>query len=169
MKNMIKPILASYRFSNFIMNLVLTDLTNEQARKRARNGEGASISWIVGHLLDYRCQALNLFGVKREREYKETFGDVGANDGANYPDIKELINKWNELNKEVEAGFEDVTDDQITASVKNEQSVHEEKTVLDIISFFMWHESYHMGVLGAIRKELGLKSTSDKAIEAAHP
>ena len=166
MDNMIKPILASYRFSNFIMNLVLTDLTNEQATTRSRKGEGSSISWIVGHLLDFRCQAINLFGIEREREFKEMFRY--ASDGSDYPDIKELKEEWDKLHNEIEAAFANITDDQITAPIKSENSVHEEKTVLDVITFFMWHESYHIGVIGAIRKELGLKSTSDKATEASH-
>ncbi len=89
--SMIKPVLGSYQFSDFIMNLVASDLKNEDAVRRVRNGEGASISWIIGHLLDYRHQAMNLFGANKDREYKATFCDAGANSGSNYPDIKGLL------------------------------------------------------------------------------
>ncbi len=36
-----------------------------------------------------------------------------------------------------------------------EQGAHGEKTALESILFLVWHEAYHVGAVGAIRKELG--------------
>ena len=163
MNSMIKPILESYRFSNFIINKVLDDISNEDAVKRIRNGEGSSISWIVGHLIDYRSQSLNLLSSESQREFKEIFSDASASDGSNYPSLTELKEKWNNQHNVIESTFANISDEQLSALLKKDDAVHNEKTVLSVIIFYMWHEAYHIGALGMIRKELEYKSTSDLA------
>ena len=37
----------------------------------------------------------------------------------------------------------------------------------DTLVFFMWHESYHMGQLGTIRKQLGYAATAELATAAS--
>ena len=38
---------------------------------------------------------------------------------------------------------------------------HDEKKILDTLLFFAWHEAYHLGAMGAIRKDLGRKAISE--------
>jgi hypothetical protein len=38
------------RFSDFFVELMTADLTDEQAKRRIRETKGASILWHVGHL-----------------------------------------------------------------------------------------------------------------------
>ena len=38
---------------------------------------------------------------------------------------------------------------------------HDEKTIFDTRLFFAWHEAYHVGAIGAIRKDLGRKAISE--------
>ena len=162
---MARPIAESYHVGNFIVNLVTSDLTEEQARRRSRGGEGGSISWIIGHLLHYRCQTMELLGKRVENPYEEQFGSKGADDGASYPPVAELVEQWGRIAGELDEVLEKVTDDQLMGPI--EGSPHGEKKVLDTVSFFAWHESYHFGALGVIRRELGLPETSTLAMEAA--
>ena len=53
-------LITQFETANFNLKLQLGDLTNDDARRRARGTEGASISWIVGHLLAFRVYALHL-------------------------------------------------------------------------------------------------------------
>ena len=169
MTPMIKPAMGSFRYSNFIMNLVLGDIKNMDAIRRSRNGEGASISWITGHLLDYRHQVMNLFGANKEREYRIMFNAKGASDGSDYPDISELLTKWNLVHVELEGEMEKVTDKQLNARIENGLSLHHEKTILDTLIFYMWHESYHIGALGMIRRMMGYPAIADLALDAVKP
>ncbi len=164
---MIQPVLESLRFSNFIFGLVTGDLNNKDAMQRSRGEEGASISWTIGHLLHYRCQVLNLLGKKKESEFKAKFSDMGATNGDDYPDILDFDLKWQELHAEIEEHLPKVSDAQLTEQIENEESPHNEKAVLDVLVFLMWHESYHLGVLGAIRKQLGLTATADLAMSVS--
>jgi uncharacterized damage-inducible protein DinB len=44
---------------------------------------------------------------------------------------------------------------------------HEEKNLLGILVYVVWHEIYHMGQIGTIRTQQGLTPMFDRAIEAS--
>ena len=167
MGSMAKPIEDSLRFTDFIMDLVTGDMKNEDAVKRARGDEGASISWVVGHLIHYRYLIINLLGAEKETPFAEKFGNAGASDGSDYPDISELRRSWKEASEEAIGVVAAATDEQLTNPLGGPDSPHGEKTALDTLVFYMWHESYHMGQLGTIRANLGYKPTAQMAIEAS--
>ena len=167
MGNIIQPAIKHFQFTDFIMNLVLADLNNDDAVKRIRNGDGCSISWIVGHLSAYRYRTMKLLGADKTNEFEALFGEPGANDGINYPEISDMLKKWNSFSKEFYALLEQTSDKQLLTQMNPEGTAHNEKTVLDTLTFFMWHESSHTGGIGLIRKEFGYRSTSDLAMEAS--
>lgn len=154
------PIAASFRFTNPMVRLALGSVTAEQALQRSRGGEGPSIAWHVGHLLHYRCLALNALGASRESAYKEHFSDQGATDGAGYPTAVELQQQWTAIAEEIDAAAGGATDEAL-GSVAPFPGPHGEQKVLDAMTFFNWHEAYHMGGLSAVLKDLGLPGVSD--------
>ncbi len=166
--SMITPIKKHFNFTDFIMNLVLTDLKNEDAIKRARNNEGSSITWILGHLLDYRTQVMNLLGAEKEREFQEKYGSTSAGDGSDFPQINEMFETWKNVANKINQVFENVSDEKLMETITDENT-HNEQTVLDKLTFYTWHESYHVGVIGSIRKEFGYPATSEKVIESMQP
>jgi hypothetical protein len=38
---------------------------------------------------------------------------------------------------------------------------HEERRILDTVLFLTWHEAYHIGAIGAIRREQGRKAIAE--------
>jgi uncharacterized damage-inducible protein DinB len=153
MTPILKPIAGSLHTTNMILSLALPDLKEQDARKRVRNGEGPSIAWEVGHMLDYRCKVLGLLGVDKENPYAAKFGATGATDGSDYPEIADCLQQWKEVSAELEAAMEAATEESLGRIV--ERGAHGEKTALDSIVFLAWHEAYHVGALGGIRKALG--------------
>ena len=91
------PIRNHFHFTNNIVQLVLSDVSEEQARVRSRGEDGPSIIWTVGHLLDYRVRLLNTIGIEKSSPWKEKFGDGSATDGSDYPPLTEMATAWNEL------------------------------------------------------------------------
>lgn len=63
------------------------------------------------------------------------FADASANDGCDYPDISSLSQKWQALHAEIEEHLPNVSDEQLTAQIKNEESPHNEKAVLGCTDF----------------------------------
>lgn len=165
--NMSTPIAEGLKFTDFIMSLVTSDLSNEDAVKRALGDQGASISWVVGHLLHYRYLIMELLGADVSSPTAEQFGNEPASDGGGYPDIAELRKMWKEVSSRAQEIVATASDEQIMAPLGGPDAPHGEKKVLDTLVFYMWHESYHMGQLGTIRKQLGYKATAELAVEAS--
>ena len=160
MAAMSQPIAAHYRFTDFIMEKVLSDIDDAQARTRTRDGQGPSIAWVVGHVLCFRHRILGMLGVAREDAWAATCGTAGATDGADYPRLAEIRVEWQATQQALEEALAGLTDEQLLGPTTAPGAPHGERTMLDDITFAMWHESYHMGALGAIRTSLGLRPTS---------
>lgn len=50
MDTLVRPIGAQYALSNGILNTSVKDLSETEAKRPSRNGEGPSIAWTIGHL-----------------------------------------------------------------------------------------------------------------------
>jgi uncharacterized damage-inducible protein DinB len=159
MKSMIKPILESYRFSNFVVDIALSDMKNEDAVKRLGGDRGPSISWEIGHVGSYRGWVLELLGEKIDNPFGTEFDDEAKSEGGDYPDIKELGARWNELRPVLESALEAVTDERLTSPLKPDSP----KMLLESLTFFSWHEAYHLGQVGSLRTHLGYEAISTLA------
>ncbi|NNG15807.1 MAG: DinB family protein [Gemmatimonadales bacterium] len=159
------PIAESLKLTDFIMQVVTKDLTDDVARRQARGDEGASIAWVIGHLLHYRHELMKILGSPEDDPFKEFSGS--ATDGMDYPALEELTKSWAEVSQRVLAVVSRATDQQIEAALPADGGPHAERRVLDTLIFFTWHEAYHMGQLGTLRKQFGLTATSDLVMAAA--
>ncbi len=160
------PIAESLKFTDFIMELVTSDLTGELTTRRARGDDGASIAWVIGHLAHHRHAMLKLLGHELENTFAEQFATSAASDGSDYPELANLKDGWAEVSARLKAVMDDVTDDQLMSATADPNSPHGEKRVLDTLVFLMWHEAYHMGQLGTLRTQFGLTPTATLAVEA---
>ena len=91
---------------------------------------------------------------------------LGASDGSDYPDIPDYRRQWEEVSAELESAIEAghaESLDRITGSTEP----HGEKTALDSILFLTWHEAYHVGAIGAIRKEFGYPGPAELVLAGA--
>jgi len=168
MSQLIRPIAESLRISDFFIDLLTGDLTNDQAVVRIRGEEGPSISWILGHLLNGRCEILKLLDPHAENPFADRFDRlVAATDGSDYPDIADLMRSWGEISERVFDAFEAIGDEQLVGPIAEMGAPHEEKNLLGVLAYVVWHETYHMGHIGLIRTQMGLTPMIDRAIEAS--
>lgn len=143
------PLRASLDTTGGILPLVLSDLGEQDARKRVRNGQGPSIAWQVQHMIVSRYKILNLLGSAQECSTAE-----GDN-----TDIAQLLRHWREVEQKLGAALESATHETLQRSV--ETGPHGEKSALDRVVFLVWHEAYHVGALGGIRKALGFPGPAE--------
>ncbi len=157
-----KTLAGLFGMTEFMIPMVLDDLTDEQAVARPRGEGGPSIAWTVGHLLNYRIFMLNRFGRARDNPYEEKFGNVPASDGADYPSLAELRGAWDQVSQDFMAAVSALSEAELDARL--EEGWHEEQTLRDQVVFFAWHEGYHLGGLGQIRKALGLPGPAERVM-----
>ncbi|NNE07429.1 MAG: DinB family protein [Gemmatimonadetes bacterium] len=150
--------------TNYIVNLIAAGMKEEDARKRARGTEGASVAWALGHLVNYRYYMMSLLGAEEQSPLAEIITDT-ATDGAEYPAMDVLLAAWNEAAGKVEKAIADVTDEYLLA--KPGEGPHGEQTRLGTLAFYVWHEAYHVGQIGTLRKAMGYTATADMAIASS--
>ena len=77
------------------LRMQTADVSPEDAVRRARGDEGASIAWIVGHLLAFRGFALAACGAGRDNPWAARFSTQSpADDGSEYPSLEEMTAEW---------------------------------------------------------------------------
>ena len=168
MNNHTRSIKDIFDFNSTMIRVGLADLTNEHAIYRVRDGQGSSISFLVGHMLSSRVGAMKLLGQATENPYSELFGgNVGALDGSAYPDIRHLYEDW----VEVSQSFSDALAALSEADVlrPHEGFPVPDQTVRGALMFWAWHESYHVGQVGLIRTELGYPSLQERLYAEMQP
>ena len=163
MDALVRPIVGLYGLSNGILATSIADLSEQDAKARSRGGTGPSIAWTIGHLCHYKIQALGLLGHATESSFAATFEQTPATDGADYPALADLAARFAALHAELSTAL-DTSTARLEAPMPG-AGPHDEKRILDKVLFLAWHEAYHIGSIGAIRKELGRKAISDLVLE----
>lgn len=154
-----QPIIALHQVSNGILATGIGDLTDESAKARSRDGAGPSIAWTIGHLCNYKIKILGLLGQPRENPFAAQFEHTPASDGSDYPPLSDLAASFSALNGDVCAALVS-SGDRLEAPMPG-RGPHEEKRILDTVLFLTWHEAYHIGAIGAIRREQGRKAIAE--------
>ena len=158
-----ETLMGTFGMTDYLIPMVLEDLTDEDARKRARDDEGPSIAWMVGHLLHYRIDVMKLLGVERDDPWAERFASADATDGNDYPSVAELQAAWESMAVDFADVMASKSDDDFAQPAAG---AHDERSLRDQIVFFGWHEGYHMGALGAQLKRLGYLGPAEKVMAA---
>jgi uncharacterized damage-inducible protein DinB len=79
--------------------------------------------------------------------------------------MADLMTSWHEISERVHGTMNSVTDEQLVNRIEDVGTPHKEKNLLGVLVYIVWHETYHVGQIGTIRTQLGLKPAIDRAIE----
>ena len=111
--------------------------------------------WIAGHVVVHRAAAAKLLGVEWSAPWEKLFsrGAKRVDDGQ-YPPVPEIQNAWKEVSEKLATAL--VNPDKERLSKPAAQGAPSlDGTVGGTVSFFCFHEIYHVGQMGFLRKWLG--------------
>ena len=150
----VAPLADLYNLNTNLVNKTLEDLSDDTAHKRI-NDTGSSLHWIIGHIANSRHYLGGLFNAGTQFEKSELFnGGAPLKEPAAYPPIAEIKKIFEDVSEKFMKRLEELTDDDINKKLEYKLPV-KDKTMLAAISFFSLHESYHVGQLSYIRRQLG--------------
>ena len=164
MANSAAPLMNIFGTTDHIVPLILDDLSDADARTRARDDAGPSIAWHLGHLLSYRHKMLQMLGRSDDNPYEAAFGGTPATDGRDYPTTAEFSTQWSAVSERFMGALGSATEDALAAPVSS--GAHAEECVRDKIAFFAFHEGYHLGSIATLQKALGKNSPPEKIMAA---
>jgi uncharacterized damage-inducible protein DinB len=154
----IAPIAFIFQANDGLIRQTLSDLPAD-AQWKQPGGEGNSIMWIVGHITQTRAGLLSLLGERASTGWGELFRrGAQRQDPSVYPESQAIKAVGIDLTKRLRAKLETITDEELAAPINPAVKLPNVNTVADALAFFAFHEAYHVGQLGYVKKALGYGS-----------
>jgi uncharacterized damage-inducible protein DinB len=150
-----RSLLHSLSFSDVVINKNSADITQEDSLVLPQPS-AHSFNWILGHLVKTRNEILELMG-KTPLYDKNKFSIYTPKDfdSGKALNIQDLLNSFRALQPELKAGIESMTDDHLSKPASLTPDKDSGDTVGSIIATVLWHEAYHAGQLGIVRRLVG--------------
>ncbi len=153
----LSPLAEIFRLNQRLFLMAL-DGVNDQLGLQRQMERGNSLNWLAGHAAASRHTWAKLIGVKDDFPHPERY-DRGAepNSDLEYPTLAELAEAWRDVSDKVARALEDAKPEILDAPAPFSTPA-EDDSVLAALAFFALHESYHVGEMAYLRKQLGFPS-----------
>jgi uncharacterized damage-inducible protein DinB len=132
-----------------VFNNALDGINDTDALKRP-NDQVNHLNWLLGHVATCRLMLLNLIGGNAADPYFNIYFKAISGE-TNYPSLNEIKDNWDFATKLLIEKIESITEEEMEAEIPGKGGRPK-----DFISFFIYHEAYHLGQIGYARKFLGL-------------
>ena len=132
-----------------IFNNAFDGIKDKDALKRP-NDQVNHLNWLLGHIATCRYMLLNLLGGKEADQYFNIYFKALSTD-TNYPAIAEVKSNFDNATKLLIQKIESIAEEEMETQIPGKGGRPK-----DFISFFIYHEAYHLGQIGYARKFLGL-------------
>jgi len=146
-----KELVRMYERSYMGIKLNLRDVTEEDARHEPP-GDANSIGWVLGHLVMTRRLILRTAGADPvgDPALLEIYsGEEGVRfDRSRAFPLERLLADFGESQARLLPALAQLTPDALSAPVRN-------TTLGDLLTFLWFHEGYHNGQLGVLRRLAG--------------
>lgn len=149
---MIGKLLASQlEYTAYSLQKNLEGITHEDSLAQPR-AKGNCINWVVGHIVHHRNIMHGLAGIEpvwtNEMEERYYRGSSPLTSATEAEDLPTLLAMYEASQSALTARLCDMTSEEL------EQET-DEKPLATTLAGLVFHESYHMGQLGIIRRVIG--------------
>ncbi len=134
---------------------VMDGISNEESLKQIHPDLNA-VFWIAGHLTDARMTINSLIsGTSVVSSYKKHFGKgTSANWTEEMPSLEQIKKDWLVISETLRETLANLNENQLNNTAPFQTSIPN-TTLGGLIAYFAMHESFHLGQLSVLRKELG--------------
>lgn len=148
-----QPIVMLFTMNNSLVVKGLHALSDDDVWYQME-GKANPIAWIVGHVVETREQLLTLLGAAAGLGWGGRFKRGSARlDRAEYPSRQDVESAFVASQELVLAAVRALSAERLAE--KPPVSFGGAKTWADLLTFFAFHEAYHLGQIGFIRKNVG--------------
>jgi uncharacterized damage-inducible protein DinB len=154
MEAAVAPLARLYQLNTDLLLNCLDGLTDAEARRRLEAG-GNSIAFLASHLTDSRHFLVNRLGQPLSNPLARYLADVRSiDDITEWPPLEEIRSAWLAISAHLQQVLSG-----LSAADLAEANVHrfplEDTTRLGLVSFLVQHDSYHLGQVAFLRRQLG--------------
>lgn len=148
-------LLHSLGLANFVVNKNHGGITHRESLVSPQ-AEGQTFNWVLGHIVRTRNEILELIGKKSlyPRNKFEVYSPKGFT-AEKAVHVEELKNCFNALQSELEEGVRSLSAEKLHEPASLRPGGDSTDTVGSVLATVFWHEAYHAGQLGIIRRVVG--------------
>jgi hypothetical protein len=153
---MVQQLALIFKLNNNLIARSLDGLSDEDVWRQV--GSGNPIAWIVAHLAETRAGLLTEMGSPFDCGWSRMFqrGSM-LQDRAGYPSRQDIERAWKGTHAAMREAFMALSAKRLEAATSR-RPVPGVESLGDFIAFCGFHEAYHVGQIGFIRKQLGFAS-----------
>jgi hypothetical protein len=122
---------------------------------------GNCLNWVLGHLLCIYDRALPLVGqtplMDGDGFKRYDRGSSPLTDGATAMELADLMTAWDEAARRIDAGLAALTPETLDAPAPFSPSGDRNETVGSLLNTVFFHQAYHAGQTGILRRIAGKK------------
>ncbi len=153
-----KTIAHQFGLCSYVLEKNLAGISHEESLINPQPG-GSCLNWVLGHLTRTRDQALPLFGRKpmfpgQEFDAYDDNGAVQFRPEAAIP-FDELKRRFKALQEPLVNGLNGMSSDQMDKPAPMSPTGNPKETVGSLIAALAFHEAYHVGQTGILRRIIG--------------
>ena len=142
-----------FGFDNYTVTKNVEGFTHEESLAAPANG-GNCANWILGHVIESRSRMLAMIGAgpfwDRGAPYAQGAGPV---DGGSALPFNDLVAAYGAVHERTVEFVGAMSDADLARPFPEETRLG--NTYAEVIASFSWHEGYHSGQLGLLRRTAG--------------
>ncbi|MBN1880515.1 DinB family protein [bacterium] len=154
----ISALIIQMQYNGWILEANSAGVTDEESVKKLEPG-GNSYNWIVGHILATRNIILKLLGKDPvwnpalEKRYTRGSANITSlNDACS---LQLMLSDLKKSTGSIVQGMRTVTPETLAAKAPFSPGNEPDETIASLLAMLVFHESYHAGQTGIVRRLLG--------------
>jgi uncharacterized damage-inducible protein DinB len=153
-----KTIAYQFGLCSYVLEKNLGGVSHQESLISPQPG-GNCLNWLVGHLTRSRNQVLSLFGQKPMFPNEEFDAYEGSGGAPFRPEtaipFEELKRRFKALQEPLVNGLNGMSPDAMAKPAPFSPTGNPQETVGSLLAAFAFHEAYHVGQTGVLRRVLG--------------
>ena len=153
-----ESILTQFALGEMVCQANAGDISHEESLV-APEGGGNCMNWILGHLVKTRHETLALLGIPRKagvgglERYGQ--GSEPLSDASEAADFPTLLAELRALQEPLVEAVRGAPDEKLAQPVPDSPTGNPNETVGSLLAGVAFHEAYHLGQAGLLRRVLG--------------
>jgi len=168
MESQVAPLAAILDLNTDLLLNAMEGLGEPEARLRLPGG-GNSISFLAAHLTDTRHFLAARIGHSLANPLTRYLGEArGIEDIATWPALPELRNAWCAVSAHLASALAGLSAAEIARPLSHRFPIAD-GTLVGMLAFLAQHDSYHVGQVAFLRRQLGKPAMSYRRGSGAAP
>lgn len=160
MDPVVTPFAQLMGINDHLIGRALLGLRPDDMRRRPGAGSNPLL-WVVGHIVSTRNLMARSLGGGLDLPWASKFAQKSTFDeAADYPDAAELEKVLRQLSAQLQVRLSQLSDADLSAPGPRDFPIPD-KSLRGAIAFLVYHEAYHVGQVGYLKKWLGYPGIVD--------